>query len=63
MTTIELTNEEQEVLSQVLQNSLATLDIEVLHTDHKEFKNHLKHRRDVLAALADRLPSSAVVTA
>ena len=59
MSTIELTNEEQEILSQVVQNSLATLDVEILHTDHKEFKDHLRHRREVLALLAGRMPSPA----
>jgi hypothetical protein len=63
MTTIQLTPEEHEVLGQVLQNSLATLDVEILHTDHQDFKSYLKHRREVLAALAERLPSPAMITA
>lgn len=60
MTTLELTPEEAETLSQVLQRSLAALEVEILHTDHKEFKALLRHRRDVLKGLADRLPRLAV---
>jgi hypothetical protein len=56
MKNIELTKDEEEILAQVLQNSLATLELEVLHTDHKEFKEFLKHRRRVLQGLAARLP-------
>lgn len=55
MTTLELTQDEEEMLGQVLQHSLATLELEILHTDHKEFKALLRHRRAVLKGLADRL--------
>lgn len=63
MTTIELNPEEREVLSQVLQNSLALLDVEIHHTDNKDFKHLLKHRREVLATLTDRVASVACVGA
>jgi hypothetical protein len=55
MTRIELTDEQEKVLSQVLQNSLATLQIELLHTDHQEFKEFLKRRLQVLQGLAASL--------
>jgi hypothetical protein len=61
MKNLELNNEEQEILSQVLQTSLATLELELLHTDHKEFKELLKHRRQVLRGLAARVPQPARV--
>lgn len=60
MTTLELTQDEEEMLGQVLQNSLATLELEILHTDHKEFKALLRQRRDVLKGVADRLRRSVV---
>ena len=53
---VELSNEEQEILSQVLQRALAALELEILHTDHAEFRGLLKHRRDVLRQLSTRLP-------
>ena len=48
---VTLTHEEREILSQVLQNSLATLQLEIRHTDHLEFRNLLKHRRDAIQSL------------
>jgi hypothetical protein len=48
MSRIELTEEEQETLSQLLKMTLAALEIEIQHTDHREFKERLQHRRDVL---------------
>ncbi len=56
MQQIELSTEEQEILSQVLQHALAALQLEILHTDHLEFKAHLKHRREVIERLHARLP-------
>jgi hypothetical protein len=56
MTTIELTAEEQEILAQVLQSSLVTLELELVHTDHLEYKELLKHRRQVLQRLRDKVP-------
>lgn len=56
MCRIELTIEEQQVLEAVLRSSLATLEVEILHTDHSEFKHHLKHRRELIGRIHDRLP-------
>ena len=44
----ELTNEESEVLSELLQHALAELDIEIGRTDTHEFKEKLKRRRAVM---------------
>ena len=54
-----LTDEEQDLLGQVLQTSLAALEVEILHTDNHEFKESLKRRREVLQKLAARLPELA----
>jgi hypothetical protein len=51
MNQLELTPEEAEVLSQVLERSLAALELEIQHTDHKDFKNLLKERRTRLRTL------------
>ena len=55
MCQIELSAQEQEILGQVLQHSLATLEVEIQHTDHQEFKELLKHRRDLLNSLLTRI--------
>jgi Cdc6-like AAA superfamily ATPase len=56
MCSVELSHEEMEILSEVLQSSLATLELEIQHTDHQEFKNLLKHRRESLRTLIAKVP-------
>ncbi len=60
MQTIEFTSEELELLRQVLERHLAVIDVELLHTDSREFKSHLKHRRETLERLLTRLPAAPV---
>lgn len=55
MCQIELSAQEQEILGQVLQHSLATLEVEIQHTDHQEFKELLKHRRNLINGLLARI--------
>ena len=59
---VELSQEEMEILSQVAQNSLVTLELEIQHTDHLEFKHLLKRRRETLRTLLAKLgqPMTAV---
>ncbi len=52
---VELSQAEMEILSQVLQSTLVTLELEIQHTDHQEFKNLLKQRRETLRALTGKL--------
>jgi hypothetical protein len=52
---VELSPEELEILSQVLQHALATLELEIQHTDHQEYKNLLKLRRERLRTLSSRM--------
>ena len=63
MTKMELTVEEQEMLEQVLENSLATLELEILHTDHQEFKETLKRRRAVLRGLLAKMQQPIALAA
>ncbi len=58
MSHIELSDEELEILSQILQNSLATLELEIGHTDHQEFKTLLKRRREILRGLLAKVPQA-----
>src|SRR5579859_6903149 len=51
MQKLELTLEEAEVLKEVLQHGLTEVDVEVFRTDTRDFKEMLKHRRDLLDAL------------
>jgi hypothetical protein len=63
MIQIELLPEEGEVLTQIVQNALATLELEIGHTDHQEFKALLKRRREILRGLIVRLPQPAAAAA
>jgi len=55
---VEVSHEEQEMLHRVLQRALAGLEIEIQHTDHKEFKDLLKRRREILRALVVKVPAA-----
>ena len=57
MLSIDLPEEEQEVLSQLLQKALVNLEIEIRHTDRLEFKEMLKERRALLQRLAAKVPA------
>lgn len=60
MKPMEFTDEELEVMQQVIERRLATLEVEIRHTDHAEFKDILKHRRHVLNAILERLSQATV---
>ena len=57
---IEITDEEREILNEVLQGAFTTLEIEMHRTDDLRFKENLKHRCDVLDGLLKKvlLPSA-----
>jgi hypothetical protein len=58
MPNVMLTSEEAAVLRQVVERTLADLEHEILHTDHIEFRDMLKHRRHLLSEIRERLPAS-----
>lgn len=55
MTRLQLNATERELLSQVLKNHLATLEVEICHTDRSEFRALLNHRRARLTRIAKKL--------
>ena len=63
MSKIALTDEELQTLNHTLKVDLGTLEIEIQHTDHREFKELLKHRRDVLKGLLFKVQEPAVAMA
>lgn len=52
----EISHQEQEVLRQLLEHSLATIELEIRHTDHQEYKSMLKQRRETVRALLAKMP-------
>ncbi len=50
----ELTPEELEILSDVLRHGIGEINIELYRTDTHDFKELLKHRKQVLEHLLDK---------
>jgi hypothetical protein len=61
MNIIELTNAEREVLKEILQSALTTLEVEISHSDHIEFRQQLKKRLDLLEGLIRKVESGMTV--
>jgi hypothetical protein len=61
MAQIQLNNEEAQVLKEYLEHKVTELDVEIHRTDRLEFKNELRHRRDILTRIRDSLAGSAAV--
>ena len=60
---IEMTAEDQLLLSQVLERRIRDLEIEILHTDKAEFRGALKQRLAHLRSLLGRITSPAAMAA
>ncbi len=60
MQTLDLTPEEIELLQEMLRHSRQEIDIEVSRTDSREFKERLKHRRQVLDSALRKLEALPV---
>jgi hypothetical protein len=63
MQRLELTPEEQEILRDVVRQAVGQMEVELLHTDSHGFKEMLKHRRDVLEHIVERLGAPTPLTA
>jgi hypothetical protein len=55
MRTLKLTAEEVEVMRDVVARVISDMQVEVFRTDRHDFKEMLKHRRQVLEGVLDRL--------
>jgi hypothetical protein len=60
MTRIEFSDEEVEVLRDVVAHVVGEMNIEVFRTDTHDFKQMLKHRREVLEKVLSRLEIAPV---
>jgi hypothetical protein len=57
MNRLNLTGQETELMQGILKGYLVTLDVEIDHADHKDFKRMLKDRRYVVNDLLERCSS------
>ena len=62
MQKIEFTPEEIKILHEVLEHQINEVEVEVFRTDTHDFKEMLKHRRQILEKILAKL-SAAVVAA
>ncbi len=55
MTHLELTEQQQQVLNEVLEITLSDLSMEISHTDQKDYRDRLKQRREALKSIHESL--------
>jgi hypothetical protein len=60
MQIFEFTMEESELLRELLRHKLDEADVELFRTDSHDYKQMLKHRRDVLEHLFAKLSNVSV---
>jgi hypothetical protein len=60
---VELTGEEREYLVTLLQFVLSETRVEVRRTDHRDYREHVKHREDVIRGLLEKLEGAAIPAA
>lgn len=58
MIDLDLTNEEREILREVLSSCLSDLRMEIADTDRQDFRDMLKARKAVIAKVLDVLTQS-----
>jgi len=60
MTQLELSVEEREVLADTLQIYLSNLSYEIANTDSMDFREGLKHKREILDNIQSMLQTNAL---
>ena len=58
MTKIQVSDQEAVLLHSILQNSFRELEVEIVHTDRREFKDYLKSRESLLRRLIEEVGKS-----
>lgn len=62
MPTFELNPEELELLKEILTSDLSELRMEIVDTDNSRFKDGLKHRKQVMMDILEKLGGNGAVT-
>ena len=50
-----LTEEELEILTELLESERVKLLVEIRHTDHRAYRDGLRHREELVEQLAERI--------
>lgn len=62
MPTFELNLEELELLKEILASDLSELRMEIVDTDNSRFKDGLKHRKQVMMDILEKLGQNGAVS-
>ncbi|MBN1626132.1 MAG: hypothetical protein JW944_06360 [Deltaproteobacteria bacterium] len=60
MVNIEMNREEAEILISVIERYLYHLQVEIIHTDKREFRDALKKRENFLKDIIDRFKTKVI---
>jgi len=60
MQRLEFSPEELDLLRDILQHALSEIDVEVFRTDTRDFKTMLKGRRELMAHILAKLPTTPI---
>ena len=60
MIQLNLTDAEEQDLREEVEKRLTEIEIEIVHTDSKDYRNMLKRRRESLLKLLEKLPDMRV---
>lgn len=61
MPTFELNPEELELLKEILTSDLSELRMEIVDTDNSQFKDGLKHRKQIMMDILEKLQKNGAV--
>lgn len=62
MPTFEFTSEELELLREILTSDLSELRMEIVDTDNSRFKDGLKHRKQIMMDILEKLGRNDAVS-
>lgn len=62
MPTFEFTPEELELLREILTSDLSELRMEIVDTDNSRFKDGLKHRKQIMMDILEKLGRNGAVS-
>ena len=60
MIQLDLTDADEQDLREEVEKRLTEIEIEIVHTDSKDYRNMLKRRRESLLKLLEKLPDVRV---
>lgn len=60
MITFDMTKDEANIVQNVIERYLYHLQVEIMHTDKRDFRDALKHREKFLKDIIDRLKTKII---